>query len=141
MIQDATTTPITSRLVEHDTGTDAFGSNLPSDIQSAYFDIGNGDDFMYINRIIPDMSFTDANGVLTSGSISISLDVKDFPNEVGDEVFNKTFESLVTPQVDQLLVRARGRQSALKYTTPPSSSGFGWRLGDVRLDLKTDGRK
>ena len=67
--------------------------------------------------------------------------VKDFPNEVGDEVFNKTFESLVTPQVDQLLVRARGRQSALKYTTPPSSSGFGWRLGDVRLDLKTDGRK
>ena len=135
----ATGAPVTARIVEHDTGTDAFGMTLPSHIESAYFDIGNGDDFMYFNRVIPDMSFTNAYGAPIGGSLDINMTVKNFPNDSGTNAINKTFESSVSPQVNQLLVRARGRQAALKYTT--SDSGYGWRLGDVRLELKPDGRK
>ena len=132
-------TPNTSRLVEHDNGTNAYGNQLISSIQSAYFDIGNGEEFMYFSRVIPDVSFTNSVGAETSGSLDVTLTVKDFPNDAGTEVINKTFNSNLSPQVNQLLVRARGRQAALKYTT--GGTGFGWRIGDIRLDLKTDGRK
>ena len=138
-IYDATTTPVVSRIVEHDTGSAAFGGIVPSHIESAYFDIGNGDEYMYFNRIIPDISFTNNAGGLTTGSLGIDISVKDFPNELGTEVVNKTFQSLSDPQVNQLLIRARGRQAAIKYTSV--GTNFGWRLGDIRLDLRTDGRK
>ena len=94
---------------------------------------------MYFSRVIPDVSFTNSVGAEASGSLDVTLTVKDFPNDAGTEVINKTFNSNLSPQVNQLLVRARGRQAALKYTT--GGTGFGWRIGDIRLDLKTDGRK
>jgi hypothetical protein len=45
----------------------------------------------------------------------------------------------VNPTTKFANTRARSRQSAVRIEN--TSNSFGWRLGDIRLDLRTDGRK
>lgn len=119
-----------STLYEHESGNDDDGSAMTAYVESAYFDIEDGDRFAFIRRVIPDVLFTSGN------DISVTIYKKDFPNAGRD---NSPVTASIGTSVNQAHVRVRGRQAAVRFES--SSIGAGWRLGDTRLDIRPDGRR
>ena len=59
-------------------GFDDDGSAMTAFVESGDLEIGDGDSFMFIKRIIPDFSFTGEEG---DASIDLTLKGSDFPLE------------------------------------------------------------
>jgi hypothetical protein len=127
-------------LYEQETGFDDDGSPMTNVfIESSDFDIGEGDQFTLIRRIIPDFKFIENQN---NGSINIVVKTRNFP---GDSLTtNSTNEISETTQ--QAYVRGRARQMVLRFesnddATNNGNLGIGWRLGATRIDIKPDGRR
>jgi len=112
----------------HEYTDNADGSAMTSYIQSADFDLDpDGDHFMLISRIIPDVALT--------GKVDYILKTRDYP---GDSLTtNSTSE--VSPSTQQSFIRARSRQAVVRIQS--SEVDTVWTLGDMRLDIRPDGRR
>lgn len=124
----------TPYLYSHEVGNDDDGSAMASVyIQSGDFDIGNGQDFQFIKRMIPDIDF---NGTGGSGqAVDAVLKVRNYP---GDSLATEQTTSF-TGATTKIDMRARGRQAALRFQS--SAAGVGFRLGNTRLDIQTNGKR
>ena len=124
----------TPYLYSHEVGNDDDGSAMSSVyIQSGDFDIGNGQDFQFIKRMIPDIDF---NGTGGSGqAVDAVLKVRNYP---GDSLATEQTTSF-TGTTTKIDMRARGRQAALRFQS--SAAGVGFRLGNTRLDLQPNGKR
>jgi hypothetical protein len=109
--------------------TDDEGNSLTSFIKSSNFDVGDGDDIMYINRIIPDYKLDDGQ------NINIFVNVKEFPNS-SEETVKGPF--VINSAVTKIDMRARGRQASVKVSATNDGS---WRWGTVRMALQNDGKR
>jgi hypothetical protein len=113
---------------------------ISSYIQSSAIDVGDGDQFMFVSRVLPDITFRNSTGNPTA---TFTIEARDFPGADFDQVNAKTVTRTATVPVqqytDQLFVRLRGRSMALTV----SSTGLNteWRLGTPRFDMRTDGRR
>lgn len=134
-----------SYLYDHERGLDD-GSVSPATainafIESSDFDIGDGDQFMLIRRILPDLTFSGS----TAGSPAALFTMKsrDFNGgTVTTSPSGTVTRSATTPveeYTDQIFVRERGRQMALRVEN--NATGVKWRIGAPRLDLRADGRR
>ena len=131
----------------HETGVDDTTTNpptpIPSYIESADFDIGEGDHFSFIKRIIPDVDFIGSQ--TNTPSVTMTVSVRNFPGQgsftsADSEVVASNKVSLqVYDYTHQEWVRLRGRQVALKLSS--DSLGVKWQMGVPRLDLREDGRR
>tara|TARA_R100001086_G_C11771063_1_gene240871 strand:- start:87 stop:866 length:780 start_codon:yes stop_codon:yes gene_type:complete len=110
------------------------GSAMSSYIQSADFDLGDGEQFMFVDRLIPDVAFTDTS-VDSSGSVDYVLKTRNYP---GDSLSTNS-TSAVTSTTQQSFVRARSRQAVIRVQS--SAVDLGWTLGDLRINLRPDGRR
>jgi hypothetical protein len=128
-----------SYLYEHETGYDADGSPMTNVfVESSDFDIGDGEQFAFINRMIPDIRFlSNSNG----GQVNIVLKTRNFP---GDTLTTNS-TSVISSGTQQSHVRARARQAVVRIESDddnvPANTATGWRLGATRLDVRTDGRR
>jgi len=113
-----------------ETGTDADGEAMNSYIQSADFDLGDGNEFMFINRLIPDVDLTG-----TGATVDYVVKTRNFPGSALDT--NST--SAVTSSTDQNFLRARSRQAVIRIQS--TTTDVAWTLGDLRLDIRPDGRR
>jgi hypothetical protein len=116
-------------------------------ITSGEFDIDEGDRFMMINRILPDMTFVGSTADAPSATMTI-LPLQNSgsgyynPLSVGGNS-TATITRITTVPIEeftgQVFVRIRGRQIAVKI----ESTGLGvtWKLGKPRLDIRPDGRR
>ena len=116
-------------------------------ITSGEFDIDEGDRFMMINRILPDMTFVGSTADAPSATMTI-LPLENSgsgyynPLSVGGNS-TTTITRVTTVPIEeftgQVFVRIRGRQIAVKI----ESTGLGvtWKLGKPRLDIRPDGRR
>jgi hypothetical protein len=116
-------------------------------ITSGEFDIDEGDRFMMINRILPDMTFVGSTADAPSATMTI-LPLQNSgsgyynPLSVGGNS-TTTITRITTVPIEeftgQVFVRIRGRQIAVKI----ESTGLGvtWKLGKPRLDIRPDGRR
>ena len=106
------------------------GNNLSlnSFIQSAEFDLDDGQRLMFSDRIIPDYTFSDGE------DIKFSITTKDYPTsnptEKGPFTINATTR--------KINLRSRGRQASVRVSA--NNSG-GWRWGSVRLAMQPDGER
>jgi hypothetical protein len=132
-------------LYNHEYGTDN-GSTTPSTsinayIQSAPFDIGDGDSFMFIKKVIPDVSFIDSTS--TSPVVSMTLKMQNFPganfSQTDSESVYQTATSPVEQFTEQVYVRLRGRQASFKIES--DQLGTRWSLGSPRIEIQPDGRR
>ena len=125
-------------IYQHEFGFNDDGSEMTNVfIESADFDIGDGEQFSFIRRIIPDIKFLDSN---SNSNINIITKTRNFP---GDSLSTDA-TSNITPTTKQSHIRARGRQAVLRIASNDSDSGnvdVGWRLGSTRLDIKSDGKR
>lgn len=127
-------------LYTHETGIDDAGLPMPSFIQSSDFDIGDGEQFMLSRRLIPDINFNQS----TAASPEVKLAIRsrnwpgsNFQNDPSDT--KSVIESSVDQYTNQVFIRTRGRQMALKIAS--ENLGVQWQLGAVRLDARPDGKR
>ena len=113
-----------------ETGTDADGEAMGSYIQSADFDLGDGNEFMFINRLIPDVDLTG-----TSPTVDYVVKTRNFPGSA----LSTNSTNAVTPTTDQNFLRARSRQAVIRIQS--TTTDVAWTLGDLRLDIRPDGRR
>jgi len=119
-------------LYNHETGYDADGSAMTAYIESGDLELGDGEVFTFISRVIPDFNFS---GDADDASLDITLKGSNFPLEYASTLSTST----ITNSSTQAYVRTRARHSIVRLES--TGTGFGWRLGDLRLDMRTDGRR
>ena len=131
-----------SYLYNHENGYDDDGSAMTSFIESAPMDIGDGDRFSLIQKVIPDLTF--------EGSVNQSTPAANFTlkarNEPGEDYGNtsagtatRTATSPVELFTNQIDLRVRGRSFALRVDS--DATGMKWKLGSPRVNLRPDGRR
>ena len=131
----------TPYLYQHETGNDADGSPMDDVyIESADFDIGEGEDFQFIKRMIPDVKFTGSGG--SDQQINVVLKQRNYPASSLSTDQTSSFTASTT-KID---MRARARQAALRFESDDDASvdvreGVGFRIGGTRLDIKPNGRR
>ena len=119
-------------LYTHEFGHSADGEPLNAFVASGGIGLGDGESFMAVRRVIPDFTFRG-----TTAAVDLSLEVrgKDFPLN--------TETVLATAQINsttgQYHLRARSREIIIKINT--DGADYGWTLGDLRFDIRTDGKR
>jgi hypothetical protein len=113
-----------------ETGTDADGEAMSSYIQSADFDLGDGNEFMFINRLIPDVDLTG-----TGATIDYVVKTRNYP---GSSLATNSTNAVIAT-TDQSFLRARSRQAVIRIQS--TTTDVAWTLGDLRLDVRPDGRR
>ena len=125
----------------HESSDDADG--IPMDnvfIESGDIDIDDGEKFSFIRKIIPDVKFFGTNS--SDGQINFVLKTRNFP---GDSLSTNS-TSDVTSSTQQNHVRARTRQMVFRAQSDDDAAtgvrtGFKWRLGANRFDIRPDGKR
>ena len=125
-------------LYEHERGFDDGSTNPPTaiaaNIQSSPIDIGEGDQFMFITRVLPDVNFLNSSS--GSPTATLTLTARNYP-QTSDT--GRTTDITVTSAQKQNQVRMRGRNVELKVASAQTATT--WRLGATRIDLRPDGRR
>ena len=118
----------------HEKGHGNDGSNFTAYIESSDFDLEpDGERFTFISKLIPDVQFRDQQG--TSDSVTYTIKGRDYPLQQ-----LTTLQTInVTPNSTFSNTRARSRQAAVRISN--SSSDYGWRAGDLRLEIRPDGKR
>ena len=128
-------------IYDHETGNDADGSPMTNVyIESGDFDIGEGEEFQFIRRMIPDVKFTGTGG--SGQQINTVLKTRNYP---GDSLATDT-TSAFTATTTKIDMRARARQAVVRFESDDDAAegvqlGVGFRVGGTRLDLRPNGRR
>lgn len=117
-----------SLIFTQERGYDGNGVAIPAYLQSGYFDIGDGDQMMYMKRFVPD--FKDQRGDLIC-----RINLKRYPQV--DAQVSSLDPYTITPSTDKVDTRARGRQISLRIEGSELDSW--WRFGTLRVDIQPDG--
>tara|TARA_R100000654_G_scaffold2414_5_gene9036 strand:+ start:2816 stop:4735 length:1920 start_codon:yes stop_codon:yes gene_type:complete len=132
-------------LYNHEVGFDD-GSTTPASaisafIESSQFDLGEGDSFSFVRRLIPDLTFRSSTSLPPTANFT--LKARNFPGGNYLQTNAKAVERTASVPVEQFTqdahVRLRGRSVAVKVDS--STTGVGWRLGSPRIDIRSDGRR
>jgi len=144
-------------LVNHETGVDdgMLADLLPieASITTAQFDIGDGHNFAFIYRILPDLTFNGSTNGVTPRLTMQLLPLKNSgsgltsPKSVGgtdtdaEQPVVATQSYPIDPDTydGQIFIRVRGRQMAMRITS--DTIGTQWQLGAPRIDIRPDGRR
>ena len=116
----------------HESGDDNDGSAMTSFIESADFDLGDGEQFMFMDRLIPDIDITSSDA---DASVDYIVKTRNYP---GDSLATNSTNA-VTSSTQQSFLRARSRQAAIRIQS--STTDLAWTLGDLRLGLHPDGSR
>jgi hypothetical protein len=136
----------TGLLVNHEEGLDDNATGTPTAINayisSSEFDIGDGHNFGFVWRILPDLTFENSTantptvnmtlyGLYNSGSGSV--------DNAGQAVVKGSTYVITEEFTGQIYTRVRGRQMIFKIDS--NTLGTTWQLGAPRIDIRPDGRR
>jgi len=128
-------------LYNHEVGYDDDGSAMTSFIESAPVDVGDGDKFVFLKRVIPDITFDGSTA--TNPDVAFTMKTKNFPGSNFSETTQNTTQRSATSPVEQftekLDYRLRGRSFSLRIDS--TSLGTKYKLGSPRVDVRADGRR
>lgn len=140
-----------NKLVNHEKGVDDNESGTPTaftaNITSAQFDLDDGDRFMLINKMLPDMTFEGSTAdspaaTMTLNPLENSGSGRYDPASVGGNSSATVTRTAVVPVeafTGQVFTRVRGRQMSIKIES--TELGVTWKLGAPRMDMRPDGRR
>lgn len=117
-----------SLIYNQETGFNAVNSPIESYLQAGYFDIGDGEQMMFMKRFIPDFK----NQV---GNITVQLLLRAYPQATAS--FSSLDPYVITPTTQKVDTRARGRQISLRIETDALNDR--WRFGTWRVEVQPDG--
>ncbi len=140
-----------NRVLYHEANVDDVSGLTPvpinAHIQSADFDVGDGDRFAFIWRILPDINFNGSN--VNKPSVKMTIKPRrnagaeyspaDTPVVQSNNNYSSTRSYNIQEFNGQVYTRLRGRQMALRIES--NDLGVAWQLGSIRADIKVDGRR
>jgi hypothetical protein len=140
----------TGNLINHETGLndDTTGTPIAIDayISSSEFDIGDGHNFGFVWRVIPDLTFENAENTPTGVLPSVSMTLQGLTNSgsgvtsTASQPVSKSSTYVITEQfTGQIYTRMRGRQLIFKIASNQINTC--WQLGAPRIDIRPDGRR
>jgi hypothetical protein len=139
------------QIVYHETGNDDGSTNPPAPInayiQSADVDIGDGHNFGFVWRIIPDVTFDGSStptpaldfGLRPRQNPGNNYGTGDSPSVVSANNYNVQRTYNVQQFTPQVYVRLRARQMAFRVES--NTLGVAWQLGIPRIDLQPNGKR
>ena len=117
-----------SRLYSQEDGVNAVYQPIEARIVSGYFDIGDGDQMLFMKRFIPDFK----NQV---GNLTVRLLLRAFPQASASPSSLDPY--VIAPGTEKVDTRARGRQIQLRIESDELDSN--WRFGTMRVNIQPDG--
>jgi len=125
----------------HEQGVDDDTLPMAAYIQSSDFDIVDGEQFLLIKRIIPDVEFAGSNTVTNpTPSVLLTMKPRNFPGSAyATSPAKNVIQTSVDVYTDQVFMRARARQMGFKISS--ADIGVQWQLGSPRLDGRPDGKR
>jgi hypothetical protein len=115
-------------------------------ITSAQYDIGDGHNFAFVYRMLPDLTFRGSTGGTTP---AVTMYLQGLNNsgsgitQTGNAAVNYSGSAPMVINVDeytgQIYIRIRGRQMQMKISS--NTIGTQWQLGAPRIDIRPDGRR
>lgn len=132
-------------LYYHEYGVDDGSTNpataIASYIESAPVELENGDKFMHVSKVLPDVTFRSSSSV--NPTVTMQLTPRDYQASVlGTPKSGDTVRSATVPvevHTDDIDIRLRGRSMIIKVSA--NQVGTEWRLGIPRLNVRSDGQK
>jgi hypothetical protein len=140
-----------SRMLFHESAVDDVSGTAPvpinAYIQSSDFDIGDGHNFGFVWRILPDVNFNGSNvnnpyvtmRVKPRQNSGAPYGTADNPEVISGDNFSTAPVYNVQEFTGQVYTRLRGRQLAFRIES--DSLGVAWQLGSPRIDIRNDGRR
>jgi hypothetical protein len=140
-----------SRMLFHESAVDDVSGLTPVPInayvQSSDFDIGDGHNFGFVWRILPDVNFNGSNvnnpyvtmRVKPRQNSGAPYGAADNPEVISGDNFSTASTYNVQEFTGQVYTRLRGRQLAFRIES--DSLGVAWQLGSPRIDIRNDGRR
>lgn len=123
----------TSSLIQqHELGTDDDGLPMNESIESAYFDIAEGDFFVFVERMLPDFVWQGENP-----TVDLYVNTIEYPGEYDTPATYGPY--VLTPTTNYIIIRGRGRQAAIRIV----GTGIGtfWRYGALRFTVQPAGKR
>ena len=124
-----------------DDGSTSPATAISAYIESSQMDLGEGDQFAFMRRLIPDLTFR--NSTAETPQATMTLKVRNFPGgnytSSDSRSVTKTASIPVEQFTEQVFVRLRGRSFAFRVES--EDTGVAWRLGSPRVDIRPDGRR
>jgi|TARA_R100000084_G_scaffold100140_1_gene54744 hypothetical protein len=111
-------------------------------IESADIDIADGENFVFLKKILPDLLFVNTPGTSQNPCLNVLVKRRDFANQ-----------SLSTDSTTQIKsdttfgsLRSRTRQFILRFESDDDASetdrkNYKWRLGNTRVEIQPSGRR
>ena len=127
-------------LLNHEFGINDDDAPMESFIQSSDFDLDDGEKFILTRRMIPDVNFTSSTAA--APTVNFAMRPRNFPGssfETDPFDSQSVIESPVGVYTDQIFIRARARQMAIKVSS--DELNVQWQLGVPRLDGRADGKR
>jgi hypothetical protein len=140
-----------AQLLYHESGVDDGTVNpsvpIVAQITSSDFDIGEGHNFGFVWRLIPDLTFDGSNvnqptamfTVLPRANSGAPYGNSNNPDVVSAQNYQNQRTYAIQQFTQQVYVRIRGRQMAFKVSS--DALGVQWQLGLTRMDIRPDGRR
>ena len=137
----STTISTNGYLYNKESGVDDDVYPMNSYISSSDFDIGDGEQFTLIKRIIPDVEFSGSDLTIDPNpGVLLTMRPRNFPgSSYSNSPIGVVITTNVTNYTDQVFVRARARQMAMEISS--EDLGVQWQLGSPRLDGRPDGKR
>jgi hypothetical protein len=140
-----------AQLLYHEDGADDGTENpsvpIAAEVTSSDFDIGDGHNFGFVWRLIPDLTFdgsfvnnpTAMFTVLPRANSGSAYGSSNNPSVISTQNYQNTRSYAIQQFTQQVYVRIRGRQMAFKISS--NTLGVQWQLGVPRIDIRADGRR
>ena len=139
------------KILYHEVGTDDNSGlaavPIVSYVQSSDFDIGDGHNFGYVWRMLPDVNFNGSNSnkpyvtmtLLPRQNSGTQYNTADIPTVQSTQNYTTLPAYTIQQFTGQVYTRLRGRQMAFRIGS--DSLGVAWQLGSPRIDIRPDGRR
>jgi len=141
---------LVNNLVNHENGIDdnmtATTAPVSSYISSSEFDIGDGHNFGFVWRVLPDLTFSNSVNSSTNANPQVTMTLYGLTNSgsgstsnAGAPVASSSTYVITEEFTGQIYTRMRGRQMIFKIES--NQIGTTWQLGAPRIDIRQDGRR
>jgi hypothetical protein len=145
-----TSATTSGNLINHETGlndnTTGTATAIDAYISSSEFDIGDGHNFGFVWRVLPDLTFENAENTPAGAVPSVSMTLYGLANSgsgvtsTASQPVAKSSTYVITEQfTGQIFTRMRGRQMIFKISSNQINTC--WQLGAPRIDIRPDGRR
>ena len=130
-------------IYQHETGFNNDDSAMDGVfVESGDLDVGDGENFVFLKKILPDILFVNDVGTSPNGAVNVVVKRRDFNNQT----LSTDSTTQITSSSTFGSLRSRTRQFVLRFesdddNTESDRKDYKWRLGSTRVDIQPSGRR